>query len=135
MVGGIHTGVYLYDFAVWVDHKGVAGRKFHHAKICERAVSPSHFVICVRKQLEVETLFRAELFVGIDVVAADSEDDSVTLGVFRLIHLKLVGFTGSTGGLVFWIEIEDDPFATVVFEADGTSILRREREVGSFTAD
>jgi hypothetical protein len=48
-----------------------------------------------------------------------------------LIHLELVGFSGSTGRLIFWIKVEDDPFATVVLEADLGTILRRKSELGS----
>ena len=115
MVGGIHAGVYLCDSSGGIDHEAVAGRKLHDTKICEGAVSGSRLMVGVGKELEVEAFFRAELFVRVDVVEAHSENDSVPFGVFGLIHLKLVGFTRSTGGLVFRIEIEDDPLATIVF--------------------
>jgi len=48
-----------------------------------------------------------------------------------LVHLELVGFSGSTGSLIFRIKIENDPFATVVLEADLGAILRGQSEIGS----
>ena len=71
-------------------------------------------MICVRKQLEIEAFLRAELFVGIHVVGTDSENNGIALGKFGLVHLKLVGFARSTWGLVFWIEVKDDPLASVI---------------------
>lgn len=71
-------------------------------------------MICVRQQLEVETFLRAELFVGIHVVATDSKNNRIALGKFGLVHLKLVGFARSTRGLVLWIEVKDDPLASVI---------------------
>src|SRR5581483_10252635 len=67
---------------------------------------------------------------GVDGIEADSKNDSIALGIFRLVHLKLVGFFRSTRGLIFGIEVEDDPFAAKVFEADGSAVLRGEGEVG-----
>ncbi len=107
----------------------MAGGEFDYAEVGHRAVGIHHFVIGVGKQPEVKALLGAELLVGIDGVAADTEDDSVAFGVLRLVHLKLVGFAGSTRGLVFGIEVEDDPLASVVLEADRGTVLGWESEV------
>jgi len=87
-------------------------------------------MISVGQEFEVETLFSTELLVRIDAVETDSEHDGVMCREFRLVHLKLVGFPRSTRSLVFGIEIQDDPFATVIFQADRRAILRRKGEVG-----
>jgi hypothetical protein len=87
-------------------------------------------VIGVGQQLETQALFCAELLVGIDAVEAYSEDHCVALSVLGLVHLELVGFARSARSLVFGIEIENDPLATVILEAD-RAILGWQGEIGS----
>jgi len=134
MVGGIDPGVYLGDLTVGTNDKRVAGRELHESEVGQRAVGSGQLVVRVCEQSEVQAFFRAELLVGIHVVGTHAKNDRVTLGVLWLIHLKLVGFPRSTRRLVFRIEVQDDPFPTVVLEADEGSILRGKSEVGSFAA-
>ena len=44
-------------------------------------------------------------------------------------------FDGAAGGLVLRVEVEDDPLALVVGEADGLVFLRGQGEVGRGRAD
>lgn len=133
--GRIDAGECFCDMSLGIDDERMAGREFDDTKIGHRAVRIHHFVIGVGEQPEVEALLGAEVFVGIDGVAADSQDDGVALSVFRLVHLKLVGFAGSTRGLIFGIEIKNDPLAAVVFEADKGAVLGGESEVRGGGAD
>ena len=89
--------------------------KLCDCKIGERSVGGSDFAAGVSKKFEVESLLGAEVFVGVDAVETDSENDGIVRGVFWLIHLKLVGFFRSTRGLIFGIEVQDDPFSAEVF--------------------
>ena len=59
----IDGGIRLRNFAGWVDQESVARGKFHHSKIGQRSVRVGHFVFAIRKQLEVQALFGAKLFV------------------------------------------------------------------------
>ena len=134
MGGWIHASVDLYDSSSGIDQEGVACGEFHDSEVGERSVGVGHLMLGVGEEFEIQSLLCAEVFVGIDTVEADSKNDCIALGVLRLVHLKLVGFAGSTWGLVFGIEIEDDPFSAVVFQADGRAVLRGEGEVGGHGA-
>jgi len=83
----------------------VTGGKLHESQIGERSVGCGDFASDVGEKFEVQSLLGAEIFVGIDGVEADSKNDGIVFRVFWQIHLKLVGFAGSTRGPVFWIEI------------------------------
>ena len=91
-------------------------------------------MIRVCQKSEIETAFRAELFVGIHAVEAHAQDDCITLGILGLVHLELVGFAGSTRGLIFRVEIEHDPLAAIIAEADCAAVLRGQSERRSVAA-
>lgn len=80
-------------------------------------------MVCVRQEFEIQAFFRAEVFVRGHALPTHTQDYGVAFGVLRLVHLKLVGFAGSTRGLIFGIEIKDDPLTAVGFEADRGTIL------------
>jgi hypothetical protein len=65
-----------------------------------------------------------------DGVEADAEDDSVGRIIFGDVALEVVGLDGTAGGLVLGVEVEDDPLAFVVGEADGLIFLRGQGKVG-----
>jgi hypothetical protein len=132
---GIDAGVHLRNFAVGIDQEAVARGELGDSKICERSVGVRHFVVGVGEEFEVESFFGAELFVGVDGVEAHAQNYGVAVGVLRLVHLKLVGFAGSTWGLVFGVEVEHHPFAAVVLQTNGRSILRWQGELGSVAAN
>lgn len=115
MVGRVHAGVDLRDSSAGIDQEGMACGKLCDCKIGERSVGSGDFAARVGKKSEIESLLGAEVFVGVDGVETDSENDGIVRGVFWLIHLKLVGFFRSTRGLIFGIEVQDDPFSAEVF--------------------
>src|SRR5262249_22519381 len=51
--------------------------------------------------------------------------------VLRLVALEIVGFHGAAAGEILGIEIQHDPFAFEVVQADGFAFLRIQREVRS----
>jgi hypothetical protein len=87
-------------------------------------------VVGVGQEFEVQALFGAEFFVRVDAVEAYAEDDRVVVRVFRLVDLEVVGFAGAAGGLILGIEIQDDPLAAIIVQANRRAFLRGQGEVG-----
>ena len=82
-------------------------------------------MVGIGQQFEVQAFLGAELLVRVHAVEAHAQHNRVFLGVLRLVHLKVVGFAGAAWGLIFGIEIKDDPLSTVVLQADGRAVLRQ----------
>ena len=78
-------------------------------------------MIGVSQEFEIQTFFGAKLFVRIYAVETHAENHGVALGIFWLIHLKIMSFAGAARSLVLGIKIQNDPFATVILEADRRS--------------
>ncbi len=93
-------------------------------------VGVDDLVVGVGKELEAEGVFRAPCLVAFDGVEADAEDDRVEGVILGHVALEVVGFDGASLGLVLRVEVEDDPLAFVVGEADGLVFLRGQGEVG-----
>jgi hypothetical protein len=132
---GVDAQEDLRDLAGGINQECVSRGELHDSEVGQRSVGTGDFVIGVREQLEIQTFLCTELLVTVDAVEANSQNNRVQFGVLGLVHLELVGFAGSTRGLILWIEIQHDPLATVIFEADG-AILRLESEIwshGSFS--
>ena len=108
----------LGDVAVRINEKGVSGRELHNSQVGQRPVGSTDLMAGVGEEFEVQPFFGAKVFVRIDAVDADSENDGVAIGIFRLVHLKLVGFSCSPRSLIFWIEIKHNPFTPKIFQAD-----------------
>src|ERR1700675_1914250 len=66
----------------------------------------------------------------VHAVHAYTKDYRVTLVVFGLINLKVVGFARTARGLVFGIKIEDYPLSAIVFQTHGGIFLGSQREIG-----
>jgi hypothetical protein len=115
---GIDARVDAGDLACGINQEGVARSELHHSQIRHGPVRVHHLMARVGEQFEVQALFGAERFVRVDAVAADTDDDSIVLGVLRLVHLKLVGFARSTRGLILRVKVEDYPLSAVILEAD-----------------
>jgi len=109
MVGWIHTRVDACDLPGGVDQECIPRGELHDSEVAQRTVGLGDLVVRVRQQFEIEALFGAELLVRIDAIEAHAQNNSMVFGVLGLVHLKLVGFAGSTGSLIFGIEIENDP--------------------------
>ncbi len=72
MFGRIDAGVHLRNLSGGIDQEGVAGGELYDSEVGERPVGVHHFMARVSQQFEVETFFRAELFVRVHAVAAHS---------------------------------------------------------------
>src|SRR6266702_2888873 len=112
MFFGVHVEISFADEAFGVDEKGMARGKFGDAKIHERMVSGRDLMVCVREQPETQTFFRAKLLFKLPEVA-----------------LKIVRFLGATTGEILGVEIEHDPFAAKIVQAERFAILRIQCEV------
>jgi len=75
-------------------------------------------VIGVGEEFEGQAFFGAEAFVAVGGVEAYPEDDGVRGIELLQIALEVMRFEGAAPGKVLWIEVQDDPFAFVVGEAD-----------------
>ena len=80
-------------------------------------------MVWVGEELEAEGVLGAPGLVAFDGVEADAEDDGVQCVILRHVALEAVGFDGAAGGLILRVEVEDDPLALVVGEADGLVFL------------
>ena len=72
---------------------------------------------------------------GIDRIGAYADDGGLPGGVLILIALEVVGFDRAALGRVLRVEVEDDPPAAEILEADVLAFLGFECEVrcvGSF---
>src|SRR6266705_4843131 len=129
MFFGVHVEISFADEAFGVDKKGMARGKFGDAKIHERIVSGRDLMVCVREQPEAETFFRAKLLVGGFVLHAYTEDDRIFLFILAEVALKIVRLLGAAAGEILGIEIEHDPFAAKIVQAERFAILRIQCEV------
>jgi len=121
----------LDDLAGGGDEEGVAGGKLHVSVGHERdTVGVDDLVVGVSEELEAEGVLRAPCFVAFDGVEADAEDYRVQSVILGHVALEVVGLDGAALGLVLGVEVEDDPLALVVGEADGLVFLRGQGEVG-----
>jgi hypothetical protein len=86
-------------------------------------------VLCIREQLEAQAFFGAKLLVGGFVLHAYAENDRVFLFILPEIALKIVSFPGAAAREILGVEIEHDPFATEIVEAERFAVLRIQSEV------
>ena len=89
MAGGIDAGIGFGQLAGGVDEEGVPGGELCHTQVFQRTVGMAHLAIVVGQQLEVESLFGAELCVRVDAVDANAENDRVAVGVLDSSTWKL----------------------------------------------
>ncbi len=121
----------LDDLTVGGDEEGFAVGELRNAEVFDgNAVGIDDFVVGVGEELEAEGILRAPGFVAFDGVEADAEDDRVGRVILGDVALEVVSFDGAAGGLVLGVEVEDNPLAFVVGEADGLVFLRGQGEVG-----
>jgi hypothetical protein len=133
---GIDLLPHFDDLALGRDEEGVAAGILGVAVGHEGdAVLVDDLVVGVGQEFEAEGVFGAPGFVAFDGVEADAEDDCVGGVILRHVALEAVGLDGAAGGLVLGVEVEDNPLAFVVGEADGLVFLRGQSEVGRGCAD
>jgi len=121
----------LDDLAAGRDEEGIAGGVLHISVGHNGdTVCVDDFVVRVGEELEAEGVFGAPCFVVFHGVEADAEDDCVQSVILCHIALEVVGLDGAALGLVLGVEVENDPLALEVGEADHLVFLRRQGKVG-----
>ena len=124
----IHRRIRTNDLSSGINYERVARRKFDGSHIVERTVGSGHLMFSVRQQFEVQTFLCAELFVRVDAVNADTQDNRIPLAELRLVFLKIVRLDCAAGRHVLWIKVENHPLALVVCQTDRVAILRGQCE-------
>jgi hypothetical protein len=133
---GVNIGPVLDDLAVGRDEDGIALGEFVIAACGDgNAVGIDDLVVRISEELEGERVLAAEGLVAFDGVERDAKDDGVEGFILGKILLKFVSFYGATGGHVLGVEVEDDPLALVIGEADHLVFLRWQGEVGGWGTD
>src|SRR5215475_7950280 len=125
----IDLGPNLHDLALWINEERVAVRDLESRVAAQGAILCHNLLLFIAQQREVQTVFRAELLVTVDRIHAYAEDHSVLFQEFVLIALEIVRFNRAASGHIFWIEVENDPFAAKTVEADRFAFLRVQREI------
>jgi hypothetical protein len=136
---GFDEGPDGFDFAGFVDeeraaddaHVGAAHELFFlpGAKFFDGLVGR------IAEQGKVEFFIFLERGLGFDGIGAHAEDCNVELVEFFLCVTKLGRFDGSTGGVGFGVEEEEDALALEIIQGDKCVIIRFETETGSFGTD
>src|SRR6516164_2423929 len=125
----VDAGPDLPDHAVRVDQERVARGKLCYAKVHHRIVFSGHITFPVRQKLKGQALFGAEFLMGFFVLHTDTENNRVLGVILAEVPLEIVCFDGAAGGHVLGVKVQHHPFALVIVQADGLSILRIQREV------
>jgi hypothetical protein len=134
-VGAVDVGIDLLpvldDLAGGRDEEGLALGELHVSVGHDgNTVGVDDLVVGVSQELEAEGILGAPRLVAFDGVEADAEYDRVQGVVLGHVTLEVVGLDGAACRLVLGVEVEDDPLAFVVAEADGLIFLRGQGEVG-----
>jgi hypothetical protein len=136
---GFDEGPDFFDFAGLGDEEGAADDAHvgaaHKLFFLPGAELFDGFVAGIAKQGKVELLLLLERGLGFDGIGAHAEDGHTVLVELLLCVTKLGRFDGSTGGVGFGVEEEEDALALEVTQGDEGVIIRFETEVGSFVAD
>ena len=92
------------------------------------------FVIGIAEERKIELLLLLERGLGFDGIGAHSEDRHTVFVEVLLCVTKLGRFDGSTGGVGFGVEEEEDAAALEVFQRDFFAFVCLQAEVGGFSA-
>lgn len=112
---GVDLGPDFDDLAFGGDEEGFAVCVVHWTEGLHRnSIQVDDFMVGVGEQLEVEGVLCAPGFVVGDGVEANAQDYGVQSVIFIEVALKVVRFDGAALGLVFRVEVEDNPLALVV---------------------
>jgi hypothetical protein len=135
---GFDEGPDVLDFARLVDEEGAADDA-HEGAAHEFFFLPStelfdDFVLGIAEQGEIEILFLFEGGLGFDGIGAEAENGHVQFIKIFFCVAKLGRFDGSTGGVGFRVEEEEDALAFEVGEGDFFGFVGLETEIGSFGA-
>ena len=80
-------------------------------------------VVFVHKQVKGKLKFVDEFLVGGGMVDAHAEYRDVGGLEFSHSVAKAARLVGTAGGVVLWVEVQDDPFSAIVLEGVGLVVL------------
>jgi hypothetical protein len=129
----------LGDAPFWIDQKCVTGDA--HVFFAHELFQAIAFVgggkcgVAVDQEAEGEAIFCDEFAMGFVVIEANAEDGGFFLGEGGDVVAEGTGFFGAAGGVVFWVEVEDDPLSEEGFEGDGFALFVLDAEVGGWIAN
>ena len=136
MAFGFDEGPDFLDFAVLADEEGAAddahGRLAHELLFLPGTEFLDGFVVGIAEQREIEILLFLEGGLGLYGIGAHAKDGDAELVEFWFCVTKLGRFYGSTGGVGFGEEKEEDAPAREVFERDFFVFVGFEAERGGF---
>jgi hypothetical protein len=128
----------VFDFAGFADEEGATDDAIvgaaHELFFLPGAEFGDEFVIGVGEQGEIEILLGLEGGLGFDGIGAEAKDGDVQFIKIFFCVTKLGRFDGSTGGVGFGVEKEEDALASEVGEGDGFAFVGFQGEAGCFGA-
>src|SRR5450759_392711 len=112
----------------------------HILAAIERLLDPEsvllrHLVVEVRQKRERKVVLLPELLVALDRVGGNAEDDGLPALEAREEVAELARLLRAAGGVVLWIEVEDDGLAAECRELQGLADVGGESEGWSELAD
>jgi len=136
---GSDEGPEFLNFAGFADEEGTA-HDAHESAAHEVFFLPGAelldgFVGWIAEKREIEILLGLEGGLGFDGIGAHAEDGDAEIVEFLFCVTKLGRFDGSTGGVGFGVEKEEDALAGEVLERDGLAVVGLEAKGGGFGAD
>jgi hypothetical protein len=135
---GFDEGPDVFDFAGFADEEGAADDAIvgaaHELFFLPGAEFFDEFMSGIAKQREIQFLLLLEGGLGFDGISAEAEDGHVELVEIFFCVTKLGRFDGSTGGVGFGVEEEEDALAGEVGEGDGFAVVGFQGEAGCFGA-
>ncbi len=134
----VNGGPDFFDFAAFADEEGAAddAHEFaaHELLLLPGAEGLDGFVVGIAQQREIEPVLSLERRLRFDGIGAHAEDGNLALIELLFCVTKLGRFDGSTGGIGFRKEEEQDALAVKVVERDVFVFVGLETEGGSFGA-
>ena len=138
MAFGFDEGPDVFDFSGFADEEGAADDAIvgaaHELFFLPGAEFGDEFVSGIAEQGEIEILLGLEGGLGFDGIGAEAEDGDVQFVEVFFCVAKLGRFDGSTGGVGFRVEEEEDALAGEVGEGEGFAFVGFQGEAGGFGA-
>jgi hypothetical protein len=136
---GFDEGPDFFDFAGFSDeegtaddaHEGAAHELFFlpGAEFCDGLVGG------IGEQRKIDLVLCLEGGLGFDGIGAHAEDGHIVLVEFLLGVTKLGRFDGSTGGVGFGVEEEEEALALEISQGDKRIVVGFEAEAGGLCAE
>jgi hypothetical protein len=132
---GVYLFVYLPNYALRVDHERRSFPEFHFLPFGLPQSERLHQLrVCVGQQIDGERELGAKLFVRTNLIGADPDNIDACRIEIGFACGKRLPLDGATRGVVFGIEIHDEPMARVIPELGDLAVLIRKRKIWEGTA-